>query len=461
MKNRFETRRNRCIKTMERKTRGTILLLVPIMLMWVTLASCGRTPNDNGTRHDSTAISANKSGKVILYWYDPMNPTVRFDHPGKSPFMGMDLEPMYAEQNADDSHVISVDPAMVQDIGVVTAKVVRRRLTRTIHTYGAVVPDEKTICDINTRVSGWIEQLYFDNTGMKVRKGQPMAVIYSPELIAAEQEFLQSMNFGRMDSNEMGVETSSLMHSNSLIQSARERLAFFGMDDKEIDDLQAGGRVMDRVVINSTAGGFILEKHVFAGQKIISGETLFRVADLRSVWVLADVFNIDLPFLKLGSHATVNYNGSDIYHGFVDFIYPEVDATARSVKVRISLLNRGMGLKVDQYVDVAIKSSIAYDAVAVPAEAVINTGMKQIVVVALGGGKFEIREVTLGAYADGYYEVTSGLTAGEEIVTSGQFLLDSDANLKSAGAAMSDVPGVTMTGMEMSNASHDKTHREK
>ena len=447
----------------EAKMKKTILLLIPVLSMGLILSSCGSSSKDSGAKNDSTNVAAKKGERKVLYWYDPMTPTVHFDHPGKSPTMDMDLVPMYADQEESNPNIIRIDPAMVQNIGVVTAPVERRRLTRTIYTYGVVAPDEKSISDINTRVGGWIEQLYFDYTGMDVKKGQDMAVIYSPELIAAEQEFLQSVSFAQASG-------SSASQSSTLIKSARERLTFFGMSDKQIDELQSTGKVIERVVIHSPGDGVILDKSVFEGQKISPGQTLFRVADLRHIWILADVFKIDMPFLKLGSRATVTYNNSESYEGIADFIYPEVDATARSVKVRIPLYNPGMTMKIGQYANVAIHSPISYDAIAVPSQAVINTGLRQVVAIALGGGRFEIRDVKLGAYADGYYEVLDGLSDGDTIVTSGQFLIDSDANLKDAGTAMagnSEAENGTqrtengsvknMPGMDMS---HDTTGQE-
>ncbi len=418
------------------------LLALALVTVIGFFAGCSKSKQSAGGSGDSTAAATNTGQKKVLYWYDPMNPTVRFDHPGKSPFMDMDLLPMYAGQSSENPNVISVDPAMVQNIGVVTAPVERRKLTRTITTYGVVTPDEKSISDINTRVGGWIEKLYFDYTGMDVRRGEPMAVIYSPELIAAEQEFLQAVSFASAGGN-------SVTQSNTLIKSARDRLLFFGMSEKQIDELRSGGKVVDRVVIHSPGDGAILEKDVFEGQRISAGETLFRVADLRRVWVLADVFKIDMPFLKTGSPATVTYNASESYKGRVDFVYPEVDPTARSVKARVPLNNPRKIMKVGQYVNVAIHSPISYDAVAVPSQAVINTGLRQVVVVSLGGGRFEIREVRLGAFADGYDEVVDGLQEGEVIVTSGQFLIDSDANLKSAGTSlMSGMPGMSASSPE-------------
>jgi len=216
------------------------------------------------------------------------------------------------------------------------------------------------------------------------------------------------------------------------------------MSDREIDQLRSTGKVIDRVTIHSPSDGVILEKNVFEGQKISEGQTLFRVANLYHVWILAEVFKIDMPFLKLSSPATVSYSSSETYNGTVDFVYPEVDVTARSIKVRIPLYNPGMTMKVGQYVNVAIHSPISYDAIAVPSQAVINTGLRQVVAVALGGGRFQIRQVKLGPYAGGYYEVLDGLNVGDTIVTSGQFLIDSDANLKFAGAAMSAMPGMNM-----------------
>lgn len=433
------------------------VLFVPLLLTAFVLAGCGKSGDGGNAKAETTIASAKKAERKVLFWYDPMHPTVHFDHPGQSPFMDMPLQPMYADEGSSNPNVISVDPAMIQDIGVVTARVERRRLTRTINTYGVVMPDEKSIVDINTRVGGWIDKLYFDYTGMSVSKGEPMAVIYSPELIAAEQEFLQAVSFADVSGN-------SVTSSSSLIQSARERLRFFGMSDKQIDGLRSTGKVIDRVVIHSPGDGVILEKDVFEGQKIMAGQSLFKLADLHRVWIMADVFKIDMPFLKIGSPASVAYSSSESYDGTVDFVYPQVDPTSRSVKVRIPLYNPGMEMKVGQYVDVAIHSLISYDAVAVPSQAVINTGLRTVVAVALGRGKFDIHDIKLGAYADGYYEVTSGLSVGETIVTSGQFLLDSDANLHSADERLkvgsNDSTANGMKGMDIDHGKMEHSERD-
>lgn len=431
------------LKPGKRQMRNTTLLFILVPLIGLIAAGCGSTSKNKNAKGDSTVITSGKGERKVLYWYDPMSPTTHFDHAGKSPMMDMDLVPKYADEDESlngsprgNPNIIKVDPAMVQNIGVVTAPAEYRKLTRTINAYGVVAPDEKEMSDINTRVSGWIEQLYFDYTGMNVDKGQPMAVIYSPDLIAAEQEFLQSVNFAEASSTGGTAGGNSVAQSNNLVISARERLAFFGMSDKQIDELQSTGRVIEKVVIHSPSDGVILEKDVFEGQKISAGQTLFRVANLHRVWILADVFKIDMPFLKSGSPAAIEYDNSQSYEGRVDFIYPEVDPTARSVTARISLSNPRMMMKVGQYVNVAIHSPISYNGLAVPAQAVINTGLRQVVAVALGKGRFEIRDVKLGVYADGYYEITGGLETGETIVTSGQFLIDSDANLKNAGASL-------------------------
>jgi membrane fusion protein, copper/silver efflux system len=425
--------------------KKTTILVIVLLTALASFMGCTKSVKNSGEAGDSSAVVTDKAERKVLYWYDPMNPTVHFQRPGKSPFMDMDLQPMYADEGGESPNIISVDPVMLQNIGVVVAPVERRNLTRTINTYGVVTPDEKSIGDINTRVSGWIERLMFDYTGMEVHKGQPMAEIYSPELIAAEQEFLQAVNFASVSGN-------TITQSITLIKSARERLAFFGMSGRQIDEVQKTGTVINRVVIHSMQDGVILEKDVYEGQKITAGQTLFRVADLRRVWIQADVFKMDMPFLKIGSPATVTYDRGKSYKGTVDFIYPEVDPTARSVKARISLANVHMVMKVGQYVDVAVHSLISFDNIAVPAQAVINTGLRQVVAVALGGGKFEMRDVKLGAYADGFYAVIDGLREGETIVTSGQFLIDSDANLKSAGASLAGGTSGTDSSQRDQNA---------
>lgn len=448
--------------------------VVVIVIAAVVLYGCERTGSGNSSRPDSTSVASSNPERKVLYWYDPMNPTLHLDHPGKSPVMDMDLVPRYADEDEANPNIIRVDPVMVQNIGVVTAPVERRRLTRTISTYGVVMVDEEGISDINTRVGGWIDKLFLNYTGMEVAKGQPIAVIYSPDLISAEQEFLSAGAFNESASSSGSAE-GNLGQTGALVRSARERLKFFGMNDAEIDSLQSTGKIIDRVVIHSPADGIILDKSVVEGQNISSGQSLFRVANLHQVWILADVFKIDMPFLKMHAPANVE-NANDSYSGQIDFIYPEVDPAARSVKVRIPLNNPGMVMKIGQYVNVAIHSPVSYEAIAVPSQAVINTGARQVVALAIGEGKFEIREVKLGAYADGFYEVTDGLRIGDTIVTSGQFLLDSDANLNSAGSAMSGSDRHVNTssdknnssgsidnlaGMNMKNMDHDTTKREK
>jgi RND family efflux transporter MFP subunit len=413
------------------------MIVVFLIIVIGIFTNCNNVSKDTSAHKDSTATAGHGKGK-ILYWYDPMNPSIHYNHPGKSP-MGMDLVPRYANEQESNPNVISVDPAMVQNIGVVTAAVERRKLMRAVHSFGVVIPDEKNVNDINTRVDGWISRLYFNYTGIHVRKGQSMARIYSPQLISAQEEFLQSIQFATI---AVSADTLSKKQPETLIKSARDRLAFFGMDSRQIDTLQSTGKVMDHVLIRSSADGVILEKMVFEGQKISAGQTLFRVADLRRVWILADVFKIDMPFIQTGAAATVTYGDNESFCGNVDFVYPAIDPTVRSFKVRIPINNPDLTLKVEQYVNVTINSLISYSSIAVPSQAVIFAGLRNVVAVSLGGGRFEIRDVKIGAYADGYYEITDGLQLDDTIVTSGQFLIDSDANLKSAGGAMAGMPGM-------------------
>jgi membrane fusion protein, copper/silver efflux system len=412
----------------------------------IFIAVRGTFESKTSTSGKDSTVHPEQAVRNILYWYDPMNPTIHFDHPGKSPMMDMDLVPKYADEGEGNSDIVNVDPAMVQDMGIVTGMVKRRKLTKTIHSYGVVSPDEKTIRDISTKVSGWIEKLFFNYSGMTVKRGQEMAVMYSPDLIAAEQEFLQSITFAKSSIGARG--DASVFSSNQIINSSREKLKFFGMNDHQINDLQSTGKVIDKVIIHSPSNGTILDKNIFEGQWISAGQTLFRVADLSRVWVLADVFKIDAPFLTTGSPATVSFNGKK-FGGHVDFIDPEIDPNARSMKARIELFNPGLALKIGEYVDASIHSLVSYDALSVPAQSVINTGLRQVVAVALGSGRFELRDVKLGAYADGYFQILDGLKEGESIVISGQFLIDSDANLKNAGAALT-------AGMNMADQAPNK-----
>jgi Cu(I)/Ag(I) efflux system membrane fusion protein len=375
-------------------------------------------------------------GKKILYYKDPMHPWYTSDKPGKAPDCGMDLVPVY--EGESDAEGIRIDPTVVQDIGVKVEKVMARSLSRTIRTTGIVQANETSIHSINSKVMGWVERLYVDYTGMPVRKGEPMLSLYSPELVSTQQEYLQAIRYQKELAHSSMKEARD--GGNTLVESARRRLSYWDIPDIEIQELEQRGTPEKSMTLYSPVDGYVMDKAVFKGQNVAAGMELFRIADLSTVWVIADIYQFELPWVKIGQPAniTLSYHPGTSIQGKITYIYPTLSMDTRTAKVRIEVRNSAaLELKPGMFATVQIASPVRVRSVAVPEQAVIRSGERNIVVVALGGGYFEPRDVTLGVSADGYQQVVDGLRAGENIVTSSQFLIDSESNLRAALSQMS------------------------
>jgi Cu(I)/Ag(I) efflux system membrane fusion protein len=380
--------------------------------------------------------------RKIAYYKDPMHPWYTSDKPGKAPDCGMDLVPVYVGDT--DVKGIKIDPVMVQNIGVKTEEVKRRRLTRSIRTVGNVTYDETRLYNVNTKITGWVENLYVDYTGKAVRRGDPLFDIYSPDLVNTEEEYLLAVRYR----DEMNVAASAEAEKGAedLVESAKRRLLYWDISAHEIQEIEERGTPKKVMTIYSPAGGIVMEKMVIEGQKIEAGITLYKIADLSEVWVLADVYQYELPWVKLDESAEIDlsYLPGRTYTGKITYIYPFLNEDTKTVKVRIEVPNpKGeIVLKPDMYATVNIESPLIVDAVAVPDQAIIRSGERNIVVVSLGGGYFDPRDVNLGVTADGYVQILGGIKEGEHIVTSSQFLIDSESNLK---AAIGQMAGQEMT----------------
>ena len=370
------------------------------------------------------APAERKAGK-ILYWKAPMDPNYISEKPGKSP-MGMDLIPVYeGEDDGVEPGTVKIDPVIVQNIGVRTAEVKRMALTRSIRTIGRVDYDEKKVYHVNTKVDGWVEKLYVNVTGEHVKKDDILLGMYSPKLVSAQEEYLLAREYGDIMA---GVGRSSIL------ELSRRRLELWDVPAHQIKELEDKGVVLKTLHIHSPAAGIVVEKSVVEGMYIKPGMTLYTIADISRVWVYADIYEYEVPWVKVGQEAEmtlVSYPGR-VFKGKVTFIYPFMVAKTRTNKVRLEFDNPGFELKPDMYANVTLSSVISKSAVAVPAEAIIRSGERNVVVVARGGGKFSPRPVTLGVEAEGYYEVRDGLEEGEVVVTSAQFLIDSESRLKEA-----------------------------
>jgi Cu(I)/Ag(I) efflux system membrane fusion protein/cobalt-zinc-cadmium efflux system membrane fusion protein len=372
-----------------------------------------------------------KKERKILYWVAPMDPNYRSDEPGKSP-MGMDLVPVYEDAGGEEG-TIRVDPNTIQSIGVRTTPVTVGELIKTIRTVGRIAYDERRIGTVNAKIAGWIEKLYVNTTGEEVRKGAPLIEIYSPDLVSAQQEYLIARrHFEQVKSSPVPDVVKS---AQDLLDSARKRLDYWDVSDAQIAELARTGTVQKTLVLYSPFSGVVVYKAAFDGTKVMAGMELFRIADLSRVWVQGDIYEYELPWIKTGVPATVtlDYMPGKTYRGKVTYVYPYLEGKTRTATVRVELANPGGVLKPDMYVHIELAPMVGKKTVLVPSEAIIRSGIRNVVFVSKGEGRFEPREIRLGMEGEeGTVQVLSGLAENELVVVSAQFLLDSESSLKEA-----------------------------
>jgi Cu(I)/Ag(I) efflux system membrane fusion protein/cobalt-zinc-cadmium efflux system membrane fusion protein len=359
-----------------------------------------------------------------------MNPNEIYDKPGKSA-MGMDLVPVY-EDDVGSGSQIKIDPVTQQNMGIRTAVVEKGPLMRTIRTYGHITPDETRTAQVSLKTSGWIEKLYVDFTGKYVEKGQPLFEIYSPELVAAQEEYLVAYRT---------LDRLSSKSSKDLLDSSLRRLRYFDVPESEIREIEKSGIVKKSLKIHSPFTGFVIEKNVEEGVFVKKGTRVLRIADLSRVWVEAHIYEYELPWVQEGQDAemTLSYLPGKIFSGKVTYVYPYLQPKTRDVVIRLEFENPDLQLKPDMYANVRIKSIPKGEGLIIPSEAVIRSGERNIVFVTRQEGKFVPRDVVLGlSLDDGKIEIQAGLPEGESVVTSGQFLLDSESKLKEAVQKMMD-----------------------
>ncbi len=368
-----------------------------------------------------------------------MHPQVRQDHPGNCPICGMRLTPVRPEAGAAaDLGTIAIDPVTRQDMGLRTGVVGKGPLRRTLRTVGVVDFDETARADVTTKFKGWAEKLYVDTTGAMVHRGDPLFEIYSPELFSAQTEYLLAL--GSASKPDTGLE--------ALKTSARLKLKFWDIADEQIADLEKTRTPKKTLRVNAPIDGFVMEKVVVEGQMVEAGMKLYRIADLGRVWVQSEIYEPDLPFIRLGQEATVSltYLPDRKFRGRVTYIYPTVDERTRTVKVRMEFHNPGYLLKPGMFATVEVVAELSPAALLVPDLAVLRSGERNTVFVALDGGKFAPRTVTLGPRAEGdFYQVLRGLEEGDRVVTSGQFLLDSESQLREALHKMTEPATIAVT----------------
>jgi Cu(I)/Ag(I) efflux system membrane fusion protein len=355
-----------------------------------------------------------------------MHPSVRADQPGKCPICSMDLTPVTRQEV--ESGVILVDAQRRQTIGVRTAPVVVEPIETTIRAVGAVTADETRLSAVTLKNRGWIGELHVDQTGQEVRRGQPLFTLYSPELLAAQEELLTVLA-----SQRRARETSAPERSDYLVEAAKRRLRLWDLTDHQIERIAASGEPIEYLPVPSPVSGYVVEKNVVAGAAVEPGQTLFRVAGLDRVWVEAQVYESELPLVEVGQRAevTLPYLPGERFAGEVTFVSPVLSPGTRTGTVRVELPNPKLALKPEMYANVVLRVEGA-ERLVVPTEAVIYAGPRRLVFVDLGEGRLQPREVEIGRQVGDRYEVLSGLAPGEVVVVSGNFLIAAESRLKSA-----------------------------
>jgi len=326
--------------------------------------------------------------------------------------------------------LLQIPPEKEQLIRVKTVAVSLKPMEKVIRTVGRIEYDERRLATVNNKVEGWIERLYVDYTGKYVKKGGPLAEIYSPELFATQQEFINVVKW-RKTQKEEGYGQMLAQDAQTIVEAARERLKLWDISDAQIKKIEQSGKPIRTLTIYSPVSGYIVQKMAIQGMRVMPGEKLFDVADLSTVLVIADIYEYELPLIKMGDSAKINlsYFPGKEFFSTIDLIYPTLSEETRTTKVRFTIPNPDGALKPNMYTDVQVKIDLGTK-LAIPAEVVIDTGERHVVYVDKGGGNFEPREVALGLKGDGMVEVIRGLNAGERVASAANFLIDSEAKLK-------------------------------
>jgi Cu(I)/Ag(I) efflux system membrane fusion protein len=375
--------------------------------------------------------------REILFYRNPMNPDVISQIPMQDS-MGMDYVPVYAEDSgtSDVAGMVKIDPVVVQNIGVRTAVAKKEALSRTVRAVGRVDFDEQLMVRLHPKVEGWIEEIRVDKTGQKINKNEILLSIYSPKLVSTQQEYLLAINNWETlkDSQFVDIRDGAL----DLVKSSRERLELLDVPAHQIKELESSHKIKKNLHIHSPVPGTVIRIGTRQGQYVTPATELYMIVDLRQVWVYADVYEYELPWVNEGDAVSMTLASvpGKTFKGTLAYIYPYAESQTRTTKVRIVFDNKEMLLRPDMFADVTIKSDRHKNSVVIPSEAVVRSGNRIQVFVVREPGKFEPRIVTLGIESNGQVAVLSGIEAGDEVVTSAQFLVDSESKLREATAKM-------------------------
>ncbi len=389
------------------------------------------------------AVSAAQNGRRILYWVDPMHPWYKSDKPGVAPDCGMKLEAVYADSGgrpaAAPAGTIEITPQKQQLIGVTYGEAERSGGSRTIRAVGRVAFDETRIQHVHTKIEGWIDQVFVDYTGQLVAKGQPLLTVYSPEMLASQRELLLAAK--AKDAMKNSPLPAAFDQSESLLRAVRRRLELWDLSEPQIDQVLETGQPIKDVTLYSPIAGYVTERKAFPQLKVVPETDLYTIVDLSRVWIMADVFEYEAPNIHGGQAARITLPAipGRTFSGRINYVQPEVDPATRTLKVRVEMENPGLVLKPNMYASVDVQVSLPVQ-LTVPAEAVLNAGERKTVFVDRGNGFFEPRQVKTGERTGDRIGILGGLQGGERIVTSGNFLIDSESQMKAAASGMAEKP---------------------
>ncbi|BCX88284.1 membrane fusion protein, copper/silver efflux system [Methylomarinovum tepidoasis] len=410
-----------------------------------------------------SAVSAGGCDEPMFYRH-PMNPAITSKTPAKDE-MGMDYIPVYppgcpgATEAGGPPGTVVIDPTVVQTIGVRTAKVVRRDFSHPIHTVGRVSYDEDLLARLHPKTEGWIEKLYISETGEFVARNAELLSLYSPQLVSSEQEYLLALKSLRLLKDSPFEDISH--GAREMVKSARERLELLDVPEHQIRELEQTGRIMKSLHIHSPFDGYVVHIGVREGQYVTPQTELYLIADLSKVWVYADIYEYELPWVRVGDPAEITLTAvpGRVFRGQVVYVYPYADPKTRTIKVRLEFDNPDLILKPELFANATLHTRPKTGVLTIPSEAVVRTGLKEHVFVVKGPGRFEPRIVELGVPADGWVEVLAGLSEGEEVVVSSQFLIDSESRLQEALSKFTEPAKQKMPGMKhMDGMQHGGGH---
>lgn len=395
-----------------KKTLFIIIILLAFVLGWF-----GQSWRSNSAE----SIDAEKEAKP-LYWVAPMDANYRRDQPGKSP-MGMDLVPVYADESSSQSGV-TISSEVVNNLGVKVATVKKRQLSQQVSTVGYVKANENSIVHVQTYTDGWVKKLYVKRDGQKVKKGEALFDFYSPALVSAQQEYL------------LALKNSDA----SIIQAQKQKLLSLGLNDSQISSLNDASTVNQTITYYAPSEGFVSNLNVREGVYLQPSSAVMTIENLAKIWIIADVFDNQVHWIAQGDKATatLSFLSGKTLSGNVDYIYPRLDSLTHAARVRLEFDNPGLSIKPNMYANVGITGKPLSKALTIEQSALIQTGEGNRVIVALPDGSYQARAVAVGIESDGYFIVLSGLKAGEKVVTSAQFLIDSESNLETSLQRMSD-----------------------